>query len=54
MLIPSMIGMIASFLSGMMALKWLSHWLEIGSWKYFGYYCIVLSLIVIILKQAGV
>jgi undecaprenyl-diphosphatase len=54
MFIPSIIGMIASFMSGMMALKWLSHWLESGRWKFFGYYCVVLSLIVIILMQVGV
>jgi len=52
--VPSLIGMIASFISGMIALKWLSHWLEIGRWKFFGYYCLALSLIVIILKQSGV
>lgn len=52
--IPSMVGMIASFISGLIALKWLSHWLEIGRWKYFGYYCLALSLLVFILKRAGV
>lgn len=54
LLIPSLVGMIASFISGMLALKWLSHWLEKGRWKFFGYYCLALSLVVIILKHAGV
>jgi len=54
MFIPSMVGMIASFIAGYMALKWLSRWLEIGRWKFFGYYCLALSLLVVILKQVGV
>jgi undecaprenyl-diphosphatase len=54
LLIPSMVGMIASFISGLMALKWLSHWLENGRWKFFGYYCLALSLLVVILKQFGI
>jgi undecaprenyl-diphosphatase len=54
LLVPSLFGMAASFAAGLLALKWLSHWLETGRWKFFGYYCLILSLVVIILKQAGV
>src|ERR1039457_2107649 len=54
LLVPSLVGMIASFVAGLMALKWLSHWLEIGRWKFFGYYCLALSLLVIVLKLIGV
>ncbi len=54
LLVPSLFGMLASFVAGLLALKWLSHWLEIGRWKLFGYYCLALSGIVIILKQVGV
>ena len=54
MFFPSLVGMIASFISGYLALKWLSRWLEIGRWKYFGYYCLALSLVVILLKQTGI
>lgn len=38
---PSLIGMVFSFLAGLLALKWLSRWLEHGRWKLFGYYCLV-------------
>ena len=35
---PSLLGMVFSFLAGLLALKWLSRWLEGGRWKFFGYY----------------
>jgi len=54
LLVPSVIGMIASFISGLVALKWLSRWLENGRWKFFGYYCLALSLLVVMLKHSGV
>lgn len=54
LLVPSLFGMAASFIAGMLALKLLSRWLENGRWKYFGYYCLALSLFVIILKLTGV
>ncbi|MBS0213012.1 MAG: undecaprenyl-diphosphate phosphatase [Proteobacteria bacterium] len=40
LLMPGLFGMCASFLAGLLALRWLSHWLEQGRWKYFGYYCL--------------
>ena len=52
--VPSLVGMAASFVAGYLALKWLSRWLEAGRWKLFGCYCLVLSLVVFLLKQAGV
>jgi len=36
-----LIGMAFSFVAGLIALRWLSNWLENGKWKYFGYYCIM-------------
>lgn len=45
-LTPGFIGMFFAFLAGLVALKWLSSWLEHGRWHYFGYYCVVLSLVV--------
>jgi undecaprenyl-diphosphatase len=45
LLTPGLIGMVFSFLAGLVALKWLSSWLENGRWHYFGYYCIFLSII---------
>jgi undecaprenyl-diphosphatase len=41
LLAPGILGMIFSFAAGLLALKWLSRWLEGGRWKFFGYYCLV-------------
>lgn len=43
-LLPGMLGMIFSFTSGLLALRWLSNWLEHGRWKFFGFYCLVASI----------
>jgi undecaprenyl-diphosphatase len=43
---PSLLGMVFSFISGIVALKWLSHWLGRGYWHVFGYYCLAASLVV--------
>ncbi len=45
-LTPSLAGMVFSFFAGLVALKWLSHWLERGKWHYFGIYCLIMSAIV--------
>jgi undecaprenyl-diphosphatase len=44
---PSLIGMVFAFLAGLVALRWLSRWLEIGRWHYFGGYCLVASVAVL-------
>lgn len=44
---PSIIGMILSFLSGLIALKLLSRLLEGGHWQWFGYYCLFASFIIL-------
>jgi undecaprenyl-diphosphatase len=44
---PSAAGMLLSFLAGLLALRWLSRWLERGRWHYFGGYCLVASAIVL-------
>jgi undecaprenyl-diphosphatase len=46
--LPGMLGMVFSFLAGLVALRWLSAWLERGRWHYFGSYCIVFSVVVLI------
>ena len=38
---PSLAGMGLSFVAGLLALKWLTRWLEGGRWKLFGFYCLV-------------
>lgn len=40
-LTPGIIGMIFSFVAGLLALKWLSRWLESGRWYVFGIYCLL-------------
>jgi undecaprenyl-diphosphatase len=40
---PGLVGMVFSFLAGLIALRWLSDWLENGRWRYFGYYCLAAS-----------
>lgn len=39
--VPGIVGMIFSFLAGLLALKLLSRWLEGGRWQWFGYYCLI-------------
>jgi undecaprenyl-diphosphatase len=46
---PSFVGMAFSFLAGLLALKWLSRWLEGGRWKFFGYYCLVAAAGVLVI-----
>jgi len=41
--VPGLIGMVFSFFAGLLALKWLSRWLEGGRWKFFGFYCLIAS-----------
>jgi undecaprenyl-diphosphatase len=40
---PGMIGMVFSFGAGLLALRWLSSWLEKGRWTWFGWYCLAAS-----------
>jgi undecaprenyl-diphosphatase len=51
---PSLLGMVFSFAAGLLALKWLSSWLESGRWQLFGLYCLGASVIVFMLHQNGV
>lgn len=52
-LTPGIIGMAFSFLAGLLALKWLSQWLENGRWYYFGIYCLLAAGAVAYLYHAG-
>lgn len=47
----SFLGLVVSFLAGLLALKWLSRWLEHGRWHFFGVYCLVASVGVFILHH---
>jgi undecaprenyl-diphosphatase len=51
--LPGIIGMVASFVAGLLALRLLSRWLETGRWKLFGVYCILFAIIVFALAAFG-
>jgi undecaprenyl-diphosphatase len=50
---PSLLGALFAFLAGLLALKWLSAWLEKGRWYVFGIYCILASVAVFVLHHRG-
>lgn len=45
---PSVAGMLCSFGAGLVALRWLSRWLERGRWYLFGYYCLFAAAAVLV------
>lgn len=49
----SLIGFVAAFLAGLLALKWLSKWLDQGRWYWFGIYCLLAAACVAYLHHAG-
>jgi undecaprenyl-diphosphatase len=48
-----LLGAFFAFLAGLVALRWLSSWLEEGRWYLFGIYCLVASVVVFGLYHAG-
>jgi len=50
-LTPCLVGMVFSFFAGLIALRWLSRWLEHGRWYLFGIYCLVASVVVLFSSQ---
>ncbi len=48
---PSLLGMLFSFIAGLLALKWLSRWLEHDRWHFFGYYCLFAAATVLVANQ---
>lgn len=50
---PSLAGMVLSFVAGLLALKWLSNWLEGGRWYLFGFYCLLASAVILLLQAQG-
>ncbi len=53
LILPGLFGLVCSFLAGLLALRWLSRWLERGKWHYFGYYCLFASAVVLLLHAMG-
>jgi undecaprenyl-diphosphatase len=49
----SVVGAVLAFIAGLLALKWLSRWLESGLWHLFGVYCLVAAVGVELLHYRG-
>jgi undecaprenyl-diphosphatase len=49
----SVFGAVLAFIAGLLALKWLSRWLESGRWYLFGVYCLVAAVGVALLHYHG-
>ncbi|MBS1800912.1 MAG: undecaprenyl-diphosphate phosphatase [Acidobacteria bacterium] len=49
----SVLGAVFAFLAGLIALRWLSAWLEQGRWYLFGVYCLLASAVVFYLHHLG-
>jgi undecaprenyl-diphosphatase len=49
----SVLGAVLAFIAGLLALKWLSRWLESGLWHLFGVYCLVAAVGVALLHYHG-
>jgi len=52
-MVPGLIGMACSFAAGLIALRWLSRWLEHGRWYIFGLYCLAAAGAVFYLHHIG-
>ena len=51
--LPGLLGLVCSFLAGLLALRWLTGWLDRGRWHYFGYYCLFAAAAVLLLHAGG-
>ena len=51
--LESVLGAVVAFLAGLLALRWLSRWLEGGRWYWFGVYCLAAAGAVMFLHRAG-
>ena len=52
-MVPVLLGTFCAFLAGLMALEWLSRWLERGRWYWFGIYCLLAAGVVAFMYHAG-
>jgi undecaprenyl-diphosphatase len=51
--LPGLLGMVASFIAGLIALRLLSGVLESGRWKFFSFYCVAFAIVVFALHFMG-
>jgi undecaprenyl-diphosphatase len=49
----TIVGAVVALLAGLVALRWLSRWLENGRWYWFGIYCLAAAAAVALLHRAG-
>ncbi len=49
----SLLGAVCSFVAGLLALQWLSSWLQSGKWHWFGIYCVLAAAAVFYLRTRG-
>lgn len=49
----TILGAVVALLAGLLALRWLSRWLESGRWYFFGIYCLAAAAAVTLLHRAG-
>jgi undecaprenyl-diphosphatase len=49
-----LLGLVFSFAAGLVAIRWLSSWLEKGRWAWFGFYCLAASVTILVLKGTGI
>ena len=49
----TILGAVVALLAGLLALRWLSRWLENGRWSWFGIYCLAAAAAVALLHHAG-
>ena len=52
LLLPGSLGMLFSFFAGLLALRWLSSWMERGRWQWFAYYCFFAAAVVVAVNFA--
>jgi undecaprenyl-diphosphatase len=52
-IVLTLLGAAVALLAGLLALKWLSRWLENGRWYLFGIYCLAAAAAVALLHHAG-
>jgi len=52
-LAPGLLGMVCAFMAGLLALRWLSRWLDQGRWHWFGIYCLVAAGAIEVLYLRG-
>ena len=52
-IVSALLGAVFAFIAGLVALKWLSSWLESGRWYLFGIYCLIASGVVYYLFTQG-